>query len=35
MKKIICVVLSMLTLLCCLTACNFTQNMSGAFAGEA
>lgn len=35
MKKIICVVLSMLTLLCCLTACNFTQNMSGALAGEA
>ena len=35
MKKIICVVLSMLTLLCCLPACNFTQNMSGALAGEA
>lgn len=35
MKKLICVVLSMLTLLCCLTACNFTQNMSGALAGEA
>lgn len=35
MKKTICVVLSMLTLLCCLTACNFTQNMSGALAGEA
>ena len=35
MKKLICVVLSMLILLCCLTACNFTQNMSGALAGEA
>lgn len=35
MKKIICSVLVLLILLGCLTACNFTQNMSGAIAGEA
>ena len=35
MKKLICVVLAMLTLLCCLTACNFTRNMTGALAGNA
>ncbi len=35
MKKIICSVLVLLVLLGCLTACNFTQNMSGAIAGEA
>ena len=35
MKKIICFTLVLLALLGCLTACNFTQNMSGAIAGEA
>lgn len=35
MKKIICFTLALLALLGCLTACNFTQNMSGALAGEA
>lgn len=35
MKKLVCFVLVQLALLSCLTACNFTQNMSGAFAGEA
>ena len=35
MKKLICIVLTLLLLLGCLTACNFTQNMSGAIAGEA
>lgn len=35
MKKIICFALVLLVLLGCLTACNFTQNMSGAIAGEA
>ena len=35
MKKIICFSLVLLALLGCLTACNFTQNMSGAIAGEA
>lgn len=35
MKKIICFGLVLLVLLGCLTACNFTQNMSGAIAGEA
>ena len=35
MKKIICSVLVLLVLLGCLTACNFTQNISGAIAGEA
>ncbi len=35
MKKIICFALVLLALLGCLTACNFTQNMSGAIAGEA
>lgn len=35
MKKLICLVSVLLILLGCLTACNFTQNMSGALAGEA
>ena len=35
MKKIICFGLVLLALFGCLTACNFTQNMSGAIAGEA
>ena len=35
MKKIICFGLVLLALLGCLTACNFTQNISGAIAGEA
>lgn len=35
MKKLICFSLVLLILLGCLTACNFTQNMSGAIAGEA
>ena len=35
MKKIICFTLVLLALLGCLTACNFTQNISGAIAGEA
>ena len=35
MKKLICFGLVLLALLGCLTACNFTQNMSGAIAGEA
>lgn len=35
MKKIICLSLVLFALLSCLTACNFTQNMSGALAGEA
>ena len=35
MKKIICITLVLFALLGCLTACNFTQNMSGATAGEA
>ena len=35
MKKIICIGLVLMVLLGCLTACNFTQNMSGAIAGEA
>ena len=35
MKKIICFTLVLFALLGCLTACNFTQNMSGAIAGEA
>ena len=35
MKKIICFALVLLALLGCLTACNFTQKMSGAIAGEA
>ena len=35
MKKIICLSLVLLALLGCLTACNFTQTMSGAIAGEA
>ena len=35
MKKIICFGLVLLALLGCLTACNFTQRMSGAIAGEA
>ena len=35
MKKIICFALVLLVLLGCLTACNFTQKMSGAVAGEA
>ena len=35
MKKCICLALVLITLLSCLTACNFTQTMSGALAGEA
>ena len=35
MKKIVCFGLTLLLLLGCFTACNFTQNMSGAMAGEA
>lgn len=35
MKKIICFALVLLVLLGCLTACHFSQNMSGAMAGEA
>ncbi len=35
MKKIIRLTLVLFALLGCLTACNFTQNMSGAIAGEA
>jgi len=35
MKKILCFTLVLLVLIGCLTACNFTQNMSGAIAGEA
>lgn len=35
MKKMICFGLVLLALLGCLTACNFTKNMSGAIAGEA
>lgn len=35
MKKLICLILVLLVLLGCLTACNFTQNASGALAGNA
>lgn len=35
MKKMICLGLTLLLLFGCFTACNFTQNMSGAMAGEA
>ena len=35
MKKIICLTLVLLTVLGCLSACNFTQNMSGEIVGEA
>ena len=35
MKKILCFALGLLALLGCLTACNFTQKLSGAIAGEA
>ncbi len=35
MKKAICISLIFVTLLCCLTGCNFTSNTSGALAGEA
>ena len=35
MKKIICFTLGLLALLGCLTACSFTQNVSGVMAGEA
>ena len=35
MKKIICFALVLLVLLGCLTACNFTKNMTGAIADEA
>ena len=35
MKKIICFALVLLALFGCLTACTFSQNMSGAIAGEA
>ncbi|MBE6797935.1 MAG: hypothetical protein E7531_06345 [Ruminococcaceae bacterium] len=35
MKKLISVALIVLALLSCLTACSFTQNMSGVLAGDA
>ncbi len=35
MKKLICFVLTLAVLCSCLTACSFTKNLSGAFAGEA
>ena len=35
MKKLICLTLVILALFGCLAACNFTQNTSGDFAGEA
>lgn len=35
MKKTVCLVLVLLALFSCLTACNFTQNLSGALAGNA
>lgn len=35
MKRIICFTLILLALFGCMTACSFTQNMSGALAGEA
>lgn len=35
MKKLVCLVLVMLALLSCLTACSFTQNLSGDLAGKA
>jgi len=35
MKKLICVFLALLVSLSCLSACSFTRNMSGSFAGEA
>ena len=35
MKKLFCLTLVLITLIGCLTACNFTQNLSGALAGEA
>ena len=35
MKKLISVIIVTLTVICCLTACNFTSNMSGMVAGEA
>ena len=35
MKKLICFALVLLVLLGCLSACNFTKNMSGAILGEA
>lgn len=35
MKKIVCLALVLFALLGCLTACNYTQNLSGALAGMA
>lgn len=35
MKKLLCLYLVLLICIGCLTACNFTQNMSGAIAGQA
>lgn len=35
MNKLFCVTLVLLALLGCLTACNFSQNLSGALAGKA
>ena len=35
MKKLFCFTLALLVLLTCLTACNLTQNASGALAGSA
>ncbi len=35
MKKLFCATLILFVLLSCLTACNFTKNTSGEFAGEA
>ena len=35
MKKFVCLAVSMLVLLGCLTGCNLTQKVSGAIAGEA
>ena len=34
MKKLLCISLILLATFSCLTACNFTQNVSGALAGE-
>ena len=35
MKKLFCLILVTLTVLCCLTGCHFTQNISGSAAEEA
>lgn len=35
MKKLLCCILILVTVTCCLCACNFTQNLSGAMAGAA